>query len=409
LVKSFILPGLGVLAGIGKLRSVISISKSATKNVYLAFFCNSQPAGASNFRHINMESDFFLMQKAIFRYISSTFLMLIALFASCLYANDSTEVVLIGTGDTMLGSWATEVISDSGIGYPFENIRSFLSDSDVFFTNLEAPFGTGGQPFDKKYTYRVSPKMVGVLNNGQINIVSLANNHTMDYGFECLDETRKLLQANNIQFVGAGKNLDEARQPALIEKNGIKIGFLAYSLTFPEEFWATDTTAGTCFPWEEFVFDDVKTLKERCDMVVVSCHWGEELRETPKPYQVKLAHRLIDNGADLILGHHPHVVQGIENYRNKWIFYSLGNFIFGSYSESARESFILKMKIKENLSTTLQLLPINVYNKEVNFAPKPLVGAQKEAFLEKMKKLSVELNDFPLGINSKGEIFINKS
>jgi poly-gamma-glutamate synthesis protein (capsule biosynthesis protein) len=349
------------------------------------------------------------MQKNVFQYIITTLLAILVLFSSCLLAKDSTEVVLIGTGDTMLGSWATEVISDSGIGYPFKYIRSYLKDSDVFFTNLEAPFGTLGKPFEKKYTYRVSPKMIEVLKDGKINIVSLANNHTMDYGFECLDETRSLLRANNIHFVGAGKNLIEARQPVVINKKGKTIGFLAYSLTFPEEFWATDTTAGTCFPWEEFVFSDVKTLKERCDMVVVSCHWGEELRNTPKPYQVKFAHRLLDNGADLILGHHPHVVQGIENYRNKWIFYSLGNFIFGSYSDSARESFILKVKIKENLSTTLQLIPINVYNKEVNFSPKPLMGRHKEAFLEMMKKLSVELNDFPLGINSKGEIFVNKS
>lgn len=321
--------------------------------------------------------------------------------------NDSFTIV--ASGDTMLGSWAEDVLSDSGYSYPFQYIGSEIGDPDIFFTNLEAPFGTGGEPFDKKFTFRVKPDLVNVLLAGKINLVSLANNHTMDYGAECLQQTFETLEENNIKYAGAGLNLKEARKPAILNIREKTVGFLSYSLTFPEEFWATDTTAGTCFPWEEFVLSDVKTLKDSCDFVIVSCHWGQELRETPKKYQKKLARQLIDNGADLILGHHPHIVQGIEIYKDKLIAYSLGNFIFGSYSESARDSYLLKINVTENNEILSQIIPISVYNKEVDFRPEILTGARKTQFIEHMNKISAELNTDSLGISSNGFVNIIKS
>ena len=336
-------------------------------------------------------------------------LMLFPGFAINLQAQSEREIVILGTGDTMMGSWASQVIADSGVTYPFENLRNTVSGADVFFTNLEAPFGTAGTAFEKKFTFRVKPSLVQVLLDGGVNLVSLANNHIMDFGSICLDQTIETLQNNAIYYAGAGKNLKQARKPAIIEAKGKRIGFLAYSLTFPEEFWASDTSAGTCFPFEEFAFNDVRALKQQCDFVIISCHWGQELMETPKKYQVKLAHRLIDNGADLILGHHPHIVQGIEQYKDKWIAYSLGNFIFGSYSESARDSFIFKITVNEAFETTAQVIPINVYNKDVNFRPVILDGENRDAFFLKLKNLSVELNSGTFGITNEGMISINNS
>ncbi len=333
------------------------------------------------------------------------------LFAVVLFAAPSSqddEITIVATGDTMLGSWVEQVIADSGYDYPFRHIRKFLGDADVFFTNLEAPFGTGGEPFPKKFNFRVNPDLVKVLNAGKINLVSLANNHVMDYGQSCLQETIASLEEYHIHYAGAGMNVQQARQPAILEVHGVKIGFLAYSLTFPEEFWATDSTAGTCFPYEDYVFKDVAELRKKSDLVIVSCHWGQELRRTPKEYQILFAHQLIDKGADVVLGHHPHVIQGVEFYKGKLVAYSLGNFIFGSYSEKATESLILKVKWNRKMVMKFQILPISVYNKEVEFQPNPLTGAARQAFLMNFKQLTMELNHDSVGISSDGFLRVMK-
>jgi poly-gamma-glutamate synthesis protein (capsule biosynthesis protein) len=309
----------------------------------------------------------------------------------------------------MLGSWAEIVIADSGYAYPFQSLKEITADADIFFTNLEAPFGTTGEIFEKEYTFRVKPDLVNVLLAGKINLVSLGNNHIMDYGVSALQETKQVLERNQIRYAGAGVNLAEARKPAILEIKEKKIGFLAYSLTFPEEFWASDSTPGTCFPYDTFVFKDVAALDKETDFVIVSCHWSQELLEYPKKYQINLAHRFIDNGADLILGHHPHVLQGIEWYKGKLIAYSLGNFIFGSYSEKAKDSMLLKITLQADDSIIAQVLPIKVYNKEVEFRPVPLAGEEKQDFIYNLAKLSMELNPSPIGINSDGKIKWKKS
>ncbi len=309
----------------------------------------------------------------------------------------------------MLGSWVIEVIEQNGMDYPFQHIRPMLEEADVIFANLEAPFTTGGHPFPKKYNFRVPPKMAEVLKAGGINLVSLANNHILDYGVEGLTETLETLKQWGIYFVGAGLDLQEARKPAILSIGDQKIGFLAYSLTFPEEFWATDSTAGTCFPFHHFVFQDVQDLKKEVDWVIISCHWGQELMDRPKPYQITLAHQLIDAGADVILGHHPHVIQGIEIYRGKPIVYSLGNFIFGSYSENAKVSMLVEIRFQTDATYELRIHPINVYNKEVEFQPKPLEGLSRQQFLTYLENLSRELNLSEVVISSDGKLTYKKN
>lgn len=304
----------------------------------------------------------------------------------------------------MLGSWTQDVIFNFGYEYPFEHIDTIFQDADIVFANLEAPFGEKGEAFPKTYSFQVPPDLVNVLLAGRINLVSVGNNHIMDFGEESLIETISLLEKNNISFAGAGLNLAQACAPALLNIREKRIAFLSYSLTFPEEFWATDSTAGTCFPYHTFVYDDIKRLKRENNLVIVSCHWGEELRDTPKKYQIELAHKMIDAGADIILGHHPHVVQGIEIYREKLIAYSLGNFIFGSYSKKATESFILKIRWEDEGGSNYEIIPINVFNEEVEFRPVPLSGKKKSDFLDRIARLSGELNHTPIVISTDGKI-----
>lgn len=320
-------------------------------------------------------------------------LVLLLMGAAVLVAEPDSSITIIAAGDVMLGNWAQQTIQKEGVDYPFRAVDSILRRGDVVFANLEAPFGEGGIAFEKSYTFRVSPELVSVLTAGHINLVSLANNHILDYGGDVLRQTRQVLSREHIQFAGAGNNRQEAMAPALFRVNGLKVAFVACSLTFPEEFWATDTSAGTYFPYRQFFFPQIRKLKQENDLVLVSFHWGEELRTTPKDYQKDLAHRTIDAGADLVLGHHPHVVQGLEVYHNRLIAYSLGNFVFGSYSARATRSMLLEITLGTSGLIACKIHPINVDNREVEFQPRLLTGEERNQFLKELNDLSKELNN----------------
>lgn len=309
----------------------------------------------------------------------------------------------------MLGSWAEQVIEKEGISYPSGQLRQLLSRADIVFANLEAPFGTDGAPFPKRFSFRVKPDLVRVLSAAGINLVSLANNHIMDFGRESLLKTIAVLDEAQIRHAGAAMDGEKACAPLFFQERGKKIAFFSYSLTFPQEFWATDSSAGTCFPAAEHVFKDIARARQVADYVIVSCHWGEELMTAPKEYQVTLAHQFIDKGVDLIIGHHPHVVQGIEIYHEKPIVYSLGNFIFGSYSENVRQSMLVKFVLAGKSDFSGEIIPLNVYNKELDFQPRVLEGRQKEDFLEYVQKLSGELPGNPIVITKMGKIRIKKN
>ncbi len=335
------------------------------------------------------------------KYLKIGILLLVTLVSSA-FARE--PICLIAGGDIMLANWVQEHLTQEGAGYPFRHINTLLQKADVVFANLEAPFGTGGEPFPKQYTFRVPPRFAAVLPAGNIHLVSIANNHIMDYGATVLKETIAALNHHKVYFAGAGATLTEARRLTTLTVDAMKIGLLAYNLTFPQEFWATDTSAGTCFPYEEFVFNDIQQARKQVDFLIVSCHWGEELRETPKPYQIRFAHQVIRKGADLVLGHHPHVIQGIELYRGKIIAYSLGNFIFSSYSKKVKHSMLLEFQIQSDGTYTTTVHPLNVDNIEVEFQPRLLEGSSRQAFLNHLASLSRELNHGEVVISNDGKI-----
>lgn len=319
-------------------------------------------------------------------------------------ASPEDQISIVAGGDVMLGSWVEDVVRTRGWSYPFMQLDSVLHGADVVFANLEAPFGVEDSAFEKTFAFQVSPDLIQVLTAGKINVVSLANNHILDYGEGALVHTINLLKERGISFSGAGLNLSEARRPALLDIKGCKMAFASYSLTFPEEFWATDSTAGTCFPYHTFFYQDIKKFKQENDLVIVSFHWGGELLNTPKEYQVQLAHQTINAGADLIIGHHPHVVQGVEIYKGKPIFYSLGNYIFGSYSQRAVRSMLINFYYGAGKIKQCKIYPINVNNGEIEFQPKLLQGEDKIQFIDELNSISGELNNMALVINSAGLI-----
>lgn len=314
----------------------------------------------------------------------------------------SPECRLAAVGDIMLGGTAAPEMRRYGYDYPFDLTRDILKQAQIVFGNLEGPLtdaGTAGTA--KQYIFRSPPdKVAPALARAGFNIVSLANNHTLDYGPEGLEHTRAALDQAGIRHAGAGRNATEARAPvymACVPARGsgmsaaaysTTVAFLAYSLTFPEEFWAGPNKPGTAFGHERHVRADVAQARQTADIVVVSFHWGQEGKTELRDYQVQLAHAAIDAGASAVLGHHPHVLQGVERYKDGVILYSLGNFAFGSFSNTATRSAIAQLTFRDRQWRELRMIPLNVKNAEVVFQPKPLVGPDAAEVVEHMQQMS---------------------
>ena len=303
-----------------------------------------------------------------------------------------SEFRIAAVGDIMLGGTAAPEMQKYGYDYPFEQVRKLLKQAQIVFGNLEGPLTDGGtSEVNKQYVFRSPPdKVAPALARAGFNIVSLANNHSLDYGPQGLADTRAALLKAGIHPVGAGSNEAEARAPVYMKANGVTVAFLAYSLVFPEEFWAGPEKPGTAFGHERFVRADVAAALAKADVVVVSFHWGQEGKTELRDYQVQLAHAAIDAGAAAVLGHHPHILQGVERYRQGVILYSLGNFAFGSYSNTATRSVISLLTFRDKQLRELRLVPINVKNAEVVFQPKPLAGPDATEVVERMRQLSQE-------------------
>ena len=211
----------------------------------------------------------------------------------------------------------------------FENVSHLFQEADITIANLESPLTDQGNAAPGKCTLRGKPEWASQIEKAGINIVSLANNHMMDYGPEGLASTIDTLTKNNIPFVGAGRNSQEASAPFIIKKNGMKIAFLARSsVIVASPCYATPERAGVSFFEIEQTKKDIKSCKELSDIIILFIHWGLEHYHYPTPTQRELARELTLAGADLIIGHHPHVLQGIETIGKNLVAYSLGNFFF---------------------------------------------------------------------------------
>ena len=305
----------------------------------------------------------------------------------------AAELRIAAVGDIMLGGTAAPEMLKYGYDYPFELTKGILKQAPIVFGNLEGPLTDGGAAGTaKQYVFRSPPdKVAPALARAGFKVVSLANNHSLDYGPEGLEDTRAALDKAGIRHAGAGRNVTEAREPVYMMANGTTVAFLAYSLTFPEEFWAGPDKAGTAFGHENHVRTDVAAARATADVVVVSFHWGQEGKTELRDYQTQLAHAAIDAGASAVLGHHPHILQGVERYKDGVILYSLGNFAFGSFSNTATRSAIALLTFRDRRWRELRLVPLNVKNVEVVFQPRPLVGRDAAEVVEHLQQLSQAL------------------
>ncbi len=311
------------------------------------------------------------------------------------------RVTLAAAGDVMLGRTIGEGIASYGPGYPLEQVAAILQGADVAFVNLEAPLTGRGEPAGKDFVFRGPPSAAEGLAGAGVDIVSLANNHMLDYGLAGLEDTLAALDAAGVAHAGAGSDEAAARAPTVIERNGLRIAFLGYVNTPPDSgsgFDVGSTAAAADRPgvaWlsPETVAADVAAARREADVVIVSLHTGLEYQEPPSPLQVEAAHAAIDAGAAVVLGGHPHVLQGIETYNGGIIIYSLGNFVFDfDYVDYMHDG--LPSALSAVLMVTLS--PAGVVSCEVRPAiiaegdgrPRPAEGADAERVLDRLRRLS---------------------
>jgi poly-gamma-glutamate capsule biosynthesis protein CapA/YwtB (metallophosphatase superfamily) len=300
-------------------------------------------------------------------------------------SNMNKSVTITAVGDvTLAGNFnrKMEELKES-YEYPFNKVKKHLEDS-ITIANLETALTEYDKKTPKKFNFKGKPEYVKCLTAGSIEIVNIANNHSFDYGEKGLEDTVKALENENIAYCGGGLNIEKAREPKIVEKDGIKIAFLGYAQV-GREFKASSNKPGIVPSLENYVKEDVRNAKEKVDIVVVSFHYGVELAEKPNEHQKVISRIAIDSGADIVLGHHPHVVQGVEQYKKGIIFYSLGNFCFGGNSNPIdKDSFIAKIKVNKYGIQEMDIIPIKTSSGINNFQPYEAEGIEKERIAKKI-------------------------
>lgn len=304
--------------------------------------------------------------------------------------NTNTNILLSSVGDCSLGrdnnySYENSLVdvfkkNNNNYAYFFKNVYSILKNDDITTANLEGTFTESTEKASKKFTFKGPKDYAKILTSGSIEGVNISNNHIYDYLAQGFQDTKKALKDENIPFFGE----DNVWKT---EVKGIKFAFLGY-----RGFYASENFLKT-------LSRDITPLKKEGYIVIINFHWGKESSYHPCDTQKKIAHYSIDNGADLIIGHHPHVIQGIEKYKNKLICYSLGNFCFGG-NKNPRDKTTMIVQFRFNFinnkfsSYDFKVIPcrISSVNYKNDYCPTPLKYENAKSLLNNLNDISFNLN-----------------
>lgn len=291
-------------------------------------------------------------------------------------------------GDVIFSGKVGELLEKNGYDYSYAALNGLFKQDDLTILNLETPITTGGVgAANKQFVFKGAPKALDSLKAAGVDAVNLANNHTLDQGEEGLLDTLSHLNERGIPYVGGGANAAEAYSARYFERQGIRIALLGFTRVMPRSDWM----AGTNKPGVASVYDSAEALKaiaaakKQADLVVVVVHWGKERMEQYDKTQQALGHSFIDAGADLVMGGHPHVLQGIEPYKGKWIAYSTGNFIFTRSSvRSTWETAVFQAECNITGQCSLKLNPMDAELGQ----PVPMNEVNGQLLLHKVEALS---------------------
>ena len=310
--------------------------------------------------------------------------------------NDNKNITIISVGDIFFGEHPVTLghgvntgVNKFGCEYLFKKIKDNLHDGDIICGNLEgiiSPKNDDQNSIINKIFWG-NPECASVMANVGFNCLFLANNHCAQHGKMALEQTCLLLDNNGINWTGYNPRCPNSSIPVIFNIKGLRIGFLAYCET---QQYHLENLFLSQLSYEN-IKQDVQKLKRECDLIVVSLHWGDEFINYPSPDQIHLAHKIIDLGVNLILGHHSHTMQGIERYKHGLIAYSLGNFINNLWPRKLRESVILKCNITPPGIISYQLYPIYIND---NYQPVNYSGKNGEIFLKHIDHLTKALEEF---------------
>lgn len=267
------------------------------------------------------------------------------------------ELSLYAVGDIMLDRKVGERIREVGCAALIEDLAPELARADITFGNLESALASTGSHAPSDCIFRADPKTVKVLTLGSFDVVSFANNHCLDPGREAYLQTLKHLKAAGITYVGAALERGHASWPRVLTVRGLRVGFQAFTdLDFAH---GSDAKVPSDLARHQEL---LRQAKNKCDLLIVSYHWGTEYASKPTSRQKAVAHAAVEAGADAILGHHPHVMEGVEFYRGKPVLYSMGNFIFDQRDapDGRMESAIFKLCYREGHGWWVKVVPLRI-------------------------------------------------
>lgn len=303
----------------------------------------------------------------------------------------SPTVTVIGVGDVLFSTGAINLMNKEGGTAPLAKVADTLKDADITIANLECPLSARGTKVKGKpdhLIFRAPVVAVESLTGAGIDVVALANNHMMDYGAPAMEDTLATLDANGVLHAGGGMTRDDAWRPAIVERNGKRIAFLSFTQRIPSYFLPTATTPGIASGTDmKAVKAAIAAAKAQADYVIVSFHWGVEQSYEVNAAQERDGKAAVDAGADMVLSHHPHVMQAVEFYKGKLIAYSLGNFLFAYKTNEGRKSFILKASLGPGGVTDVTAVPVYMgdYGR-----PAVQTGSSATAILGTLKSISAK-------------------
>ncbi len=275
--------------------------------------------------------------------------------------SDDGLVELVAVGDILLSRTVEERMEVFGSEYPFEVVAELLREADLAVGNLESPFAIGGEPIDKRFAFRGHPDHASALDWAGFDVLSLANNHLLDFGEPSLTETIEALRSRGVDYVGAGLSYEEARRPLIVGVKGRRIAFLSYAAARWKGSDEVPTGEWIAFADPATIREDVARAKEQSDLVIVIMHLGTEYQQYPDEEQLAVSRAAVEAGACLVIGHHPHVVQGTEEYGGGFIAYSLGNFVFDiDVLEGAREGAVLRVFLGDGGVEAAEMIPVRI-------------------------------------------------
>jgi poly-gamma-glutamate synthesis protein (capsule biosynthesis protein) len=307
----------------------------------------------------------------------------------------SDSVTLMAVGDIMLGE--SPACDGFGVGskidrrgplFPFLHCLNGLQSADVLFGNLEvviSAFDRHNVSFDQS-VFRAQPEAVDGLKAAGFDVLSLATNHIMQHGQQALDECLRRLREAGISVTGIARPEMGIQNFQTLERGGLKLGFLGYNQR-PQQYFLDPPSY---VPGDaDAIIADIAAVRSGVDFLVISIHWGDEFIDYPSSDQVRLAHRMVDAGASLVLGHHPHVVQGVELYGAGIVAYSLGNFVFDMWQTRMRQTMILTCRLARDGRIDYEIIPVEINS---HWQPEDMGGREGEDLVQAILRLADKIS-----------------